>query len=150
MEYIVRFNTAGAIARMPKTRRTRERELIDGFIRVINGKYYHCDDYGSLMVRLEFIAGRNSSSELLADPENFVTITDNDGNEVQLPAQMYGFAQGYVDFDKALEPLRHGRVSVFIPFEDFYDARQANLFKGCYIEVILAGEPADASENKQS
>jgi hypothetical protein len=145
MEYIVQFNTANAIAKMPKKRRNWERQLIDNFIRTINGKRYACGDYDALRERLEFIAGHSSPPEMLADPENFVAALDSEGQKKTMPVMMYGIAQGYINIEKALEPLK-GRALVIIPFSSFYDMRQADLFKGCYIEVLLAGESTDAKE----
>lgn len=56
----------------------------------------------------------------------------------QMPS-VYGWAQGYLDIDKAIEELREtGKVR--INFSDCYDIRQSNYKKvtGCYMEITKA------------
>lgn len=138
MRYIVQFNCAGTIAKMPKKRRDWERQLIDDFTRAIHRKQYLCESREDLIRRLEFIAGSGGRGISWKDEENHVKLDSTAYDERVLPVQMYGIAQGYVNFEKILEPLDHGKVSIFIKFRDFYDIRQRCLFDGCYVEVIRA------------
>ena len=136
MKYVVRFNCAGAIAKMPQVRRDWERQLMDDFTRAIHNRQYLCGNREELINRLEFIAGSGGRGLSWEDEENHVKLDNTAYDEHILPVQMYGIAQGCVDFEKRLEPLNHGRVSVFIKFRDFYDIRQRCSFGGCYVEII--------------
>ena len=144
-KYVVMFNVAHAVSKMPKKRRNWEMQLVDDFLKAIKGKQYECDGAEALMERLHFIAGRTTPAGYDV-PENSVTIGANrDYGERIIPVKMYGFAQGYVDFKKTLAPImvdektmfETGRIMVTIPFERFYDLRQNRKpFKGCYVTVV--------------
>jgi len=140
MKYSVVFNCAGAIAKMPAKRRNWERQLIDDFTRAIHGKRYLCENRDELMCRLKFIAGRGEHGLSERDEDNRVTVANEAYGERDVPVQMYGFAQGYVDFEELLKLLDCGASFVFIRFNDFYDLRQRSYFGGCYIEIIPCGE----------
>jgi hypothetical protein len=144
MKYIVRFNTAGAIAKMPARRRDWESQLVDDFIRAVNGKQFVCANREKLIERLDFISGSSSSIE--SPEENYLHFeSDRYGKQI-VPMRMYGFAQGYVCIERVLAPLDHGKVLALIPFGNFYDIRQhgSRRFKGCYVEIIPTGEEVPA------
>lgn len=146
-KYVVGFNTSGAISKMPKTRRDWERQLVDDFLKAVNGKTYECENEESLMERLRFIAGRGVEQKFRDAPENFVVIgKDRDYGEREIPAAMYGWAQGYVDLEGALAPImllgdmvdnaEIEKASARIAFKRFYDSRQyTKQYEGCFVEV---------------
>ena len=141
-KYIVRFNTAKA--KTSTRRRDWERQIVDDFIRAINGRQYECDGYPALMDRLRFIAGR--ASKISADvAENHVWVNNKKyGGAKLIPVRAYGFAQGYVDLNGRMAALLVAELSegetaaTNIPLTHFYDIRQrgSKVFKGCYVEVI--------------
>jgi len=59
-KYVVMFNVAHAVSKMPKKRRNWEMQLVDDFLKAIKGKQYECDGAEALMERLHFIAGHTT------------------------------------------------------------------------------------------
>ena len=136
MNYIVRFNCAEAISKMPRKRRDWERQLVDDFLQAIHGIQYECGTREELIRRLGFIAGRGGHGIQWDDEKNHVKLDSPAYGERLVPAKLYGFAQGYVNFNHMVELLERGKTTVFVRFNDFYDIRQRPRFNGCYLEVI--------------
>jgi len=146
-KFIIMFNNAGAINKMPKTRRNWENQLLDDFLKAIHRMQYECDSKDALLERLRFIAGKNAPLKFYADPENFVTVGEGrDYGERKMSVSMYGFAQGHLNLNSVLAPIlplgdlvdtgEIRRATVIIPFKSFYDGRQnTKQLSGCYVEV---------------
>ena len=148
MKYIVMFNCARAIEKMPKKNFNRERQLLCDFIRAIHGKQYFCENHEELMSRLEFIAGRGDQNIAWYGKGNYVYLNSDTYGERVLPAAMYGQVQRCIDFENRLKHMDYDRAAIFIKFTDFYDAQQRRLFDGCYVEIIPIGEMKSHYENE--
>jgi len=135
--FVVFFNTAAA--KTKTRRRDWERQLMDDFVRAIHRRQYECGSLEELANRFGFIAhAPHDSSEYLRmtqDDANYVTLDSERYGTHKLPIAMYGIPQGYVSFSKILDSLRK-RPTYILPFDAFYDIRQRNDFKGCYVEII--------------
>lgn len=139
----ITFNTENFQSRK---RRDWEDQLRNDFAVAINGKEFICETDLDLENRLSFIAGtcfsdENENSSLTWDEyhnneENFFTLEDDRYNVQRLKYGMYGIPQGYLNFDKVLEQLK-GIGELQIPFSSFYDIRQGNFFKGCFVEIEI-------------
>lgn len=139
--YKVRFNTAGF---QNKNRRGWERQLMNDFAVAINGKEFECETDLDLKNRLSFIAGYGYSSEnkdqskvwdeYEHNENNYFDLTSKKYNTQRLRYGMYGIAQGYISIDNILEQVKK-KGYYKILFKNFYDIRQGNFFKGCFVEI---------------
>lgn len=111
-------------------RKDWENQLRNDFAVIINGKTYECNTEQDLKNRFEIIAGHTISN----DENDYFYLENERYNKQHLLYGMYGFAVGYVDFDKVLDEV-NTKDFISIPFGSFYDLRQGNFFKGCYIEI---------------
>jgi len=140
--YKIIFNTEKF---QDKKRRDWEHQLMNDFAIAINGKAFICETDLDLKNRLAFIAGnafsdKNEDLSVIWDEyhnneDNYFDLKNDRYNHQRLKYGMYGIAQGYVDFDEVLIKLGKENA-VEIPFNSFYDLRQGNFFKGCFIEII--------------
>lgn len=127
--YKVRFNTAEF---QNKNRRGWERQLMNDFAVAINGKEFECKTDLDLQNRIAFIAGYVCIGN--KDPNNFFKLESNKYGVQRLKYGMYGIPQGYISMDYILEQVKK-KEYYKIPFKSFYDIRQGNFFKGCYVEI---------------
>ena len=138
--YKVIFNTKEFES---KKRRSWENQLRNDFAVSINGKEFICKDESELYHRLSFIDNTwdNDSKygkypfEYFQTEDNFVILRSPIYYDRKLPLSMYGFALGYVDKEKVINTVNE-KGFISIPFSNFYDIRQGNFFKKCYIEII--------------
>lgn len=139
--YKIRFNTTNFSNR--NNRRHWEDQLKNDFAVAINGKEFECETEQDLSDRLCFIAGYcfyndediTRWSQYQKDNDNYINIKYRDGDvDYKLPYGVYGIAQGYIDIDKVINKVNETGFKA-IPFGDFYDLRQGNFFKGCFIEI---------------
>ena len=113
-----------------QNRRDWENQLSNDFAVAINGKEYICNTDEELEKRFNIISGSNKST----DDNDYFYLEKERYNKQYLQYAMYGFAQGYVSFDKVLNTIKtKGKIK--IPFSSFYDLRQGNFFKGCFVEI---------------
>jgi len=122
-----------------------EHQLMNDFAIAINGKAFICETDLDLKNKLAFIAGNAFSDknenlsatwdEYHNNEDNYFDLENDRYGHQRLKYGMYGIAQGYIDFDKILEQVK-GIGELQIPFSSFYDIRQGNFFKGCFIELI--------------
>ena len=126
--YKLTFNTSKFDNR--QNRRDWENQLRNDFAVAINGKKYECNTEEELRNRFKIIDGQ----EISIDPNDYFYLENERYNKQRLLYGMYGIAQGYVNFDKILEEVKEKGFSS-IPFGSFYDIRQGNFFKGCFIEI---------------
>lgn len=139
--YKITFNTENFNGRK---RKSWENQLMNDFAIAINGKEFTCDSDLELHNRLSFIAGTSFSDdnedssqvwdEYYHNEDNYFTLEDDRYNKQRLKYGVYGIAQGYVNFDKVLKRIKENGATE-IPFSSFYDIRQGNFFKGCFIEI---------------
>jgi hypothetical protein len=145
-KYKLRFNTA---AFPDRRRRDWEQQLMNDFAVALNGKEFLCDSKADLMNRLCFIAHvsfcytdrdpMDVHNEYNEDPDNFITIEHERYGSHRLAYAMYGIPMGYVDVKEVTKKVeREGYAK--IPFSRFYDIRQGNFFKNCFIEINRATE----------
>ena len=126
--YKVTFNTKNFESR--RNRRDWEDLLRNDFAVAINGKEFTCETDEDLENRFGIIAGHETS----IDDNDYFYLEDEKYNKQRLMYGMYGIPQGYVSFDKTLNTIK-AKGKIEIPFSSFYDIRQGNFFKGCYIEI---------------
>lgn len=126
--YKVTFNTRNFNNR--RNRRDWEDLLRNDFAVAIDGKSFECETVEDLYDRLSIIAGNKTST----NNDDYFYLEDERYNKQLLPYAMYGIAQGYVNLDKAIERVNNSG-SDSIPFGNFYDLRQGNFFKNCYVEI---------------
>lgn len=139
--YKVKFDTSNF---KDKKRKDWEDQLRNDFAIFINGKEFICKTELDLLNRLSFIAGNFYSEKnkdtlevwnsFENDKNNFFELTNNRYGTQRLKYGMYGIAQGYVDFDKVLEKVNEEK-EYLLPFNHFYDLRQGNFFKNCFIKI---------------
>lgn len=139
--YKVKFDTNNFVN---KKRRNWEDQLKNDFAAEINGKEFTCKSDLDLQNRFSFIAGTAYSDENKNQTEvwdkyendlnNFFELKNERYNTQRLRYGMYGIAQGYIDFSKILDKVKNnGRYT--IPFNMFYDLRQGDFFKGCFVVI---------------
>ena len=126
--YKITFNTSKFENK--QNRREWENQLRNDFAVAINGKEYICKDENELKKRFEIIAGHETST----NDEDYFYLQNERYNKQRLLYGMYGIACGYVSFDKTLEKIKSDG-NIIIPFGAFYDLRQGNFFKGCFVEI---------------
>lgn len=130
--YKIRFNTKEFKS---KRRRDWNNQLYDDFAVAINGTEFGCANRDEALDRLNFIAGTGSSIEQ-SRPENHIYLEHERYGKQFMPLRMAGIPQGYVDMSKRLDRAeQNGEES--IPFGAFYDLRQGNFFKGCFVEITV-------------
>jgi len=127
--YKIRFNTRDFHSR--RNRKRWEELLRNDFAVAINGKEFNCETELDLKKRLSFIAGHDIDNS----PENRFELEDERYGKIALPYIMYGIPMGYIDIDEVIKQVNSERF-IKIPFSSFYDLRQGNFFKGCYLEII--------------
>lgn len=131
--YKIRFNTENFEDR---NRRSWENQLNNDFAVAINGKEFIYNNRAEALDRLEFIAGRGSITIKTEDKENYIYLEHERYSKQFMLLKMPGFAQGYVNLQRVLdtaEQLGHYRI----PFNLFYDLRQGNFFKNCFVEITV-------------
>lgn len=126
--YKLKFNTRDFHNR--RNRKNWEDLLRNDFAVAINGKEFICKTETDLKKRLAFIAGNDVDNS----PENYFRLEDERYGTQILQYVMYGFACGYVNIDKVVEQINNDGF-VKIPFNNFYDLRQGDFFKNCYVEI---------------
>lgn len=130
--YIIKFNTQDFESR---NRRNWENQLYNDFIVAINGKEFICNNREKALDRLKFIAGTRSTIKQ-DKKENHIIMENEKYSKQFMPLKMCGIPQGYVNLEKALDRAEtEGKYS--IPFNSFYDLRQSNFFKKCFIEITI-------------
>ena len=138
--YVLMFNTAAAIEKMPNYRRDWHEQLIDDFIRAIHGKAYHLNNASELWYRFAFIIGKRLLTNVTES--DVVDLYDDSYGRRTEPVKLWDFPQGRVDFDAVLEKIKETGFCI-IPFRDFYSNQQTLLrkrFSGCYIEIFACDE----------
>ena len=143
--YKVRFNTTNFQSK--NNRRDWENQLKNDFAVAINGKEFECETELDLDNRLSFIMGgcydrqKNNDDDMKVwdqyehDENNYFELENERYNTQRLKYGMYRFALGYINKDKIIEEVNNKGFKS-IPFNNFYDLRQGNFFKGCFIEII--------------
>lgn len=128
--YTVSFNTNEFNSHK---RKSWEDQLRNDFAVAINGKEYICNTDDELEKRFEIISGHDIST----DENDYFYLENERYNKQRLVYGMYGFALGYVSFEKVMNTIKtEGKIE--IPFSSFYDLRQGNFFKGCFVEIHRA------------
>jgi len=137
----ITFNTENF---QSKKRRDWEDQLRNDFAVALNGKEFICDTELDLENRLSFIAGTcfsDKNEDLSAtwdeyhnNEDNYFDLENDRYNHQRLKYGMYGIPQGYVNFDEILKQVK-GIGELQMPFSSFYDIRQGNFFKGCFLEI---------------
>jgi hypothetical protein len=133
--YKVKFNTEKFKS---KGFKGWEQQLMNDFAVAINGKEFTCQTDLDLHNRLSFIHGSCYSSknkdmlnvwkEYEQNKDNYFELTYNRYGTQRLKYGMYGIPQGYVDNDQIINDVKSKKL-VSIPFNDFYDLRQKQLFQ---------------------
>lgn len=135
-KYIVRINTAGADTCC--NRRSWERQLIDDFIRAIDGKRFECNDADELAERIGFIFHTHNNMdryiELKNDVNNYVTLRNPMYGERVLPIALYGTFQNKVDFQEIYKTVEE-KFQHIIFFSHYYGKNQRHVFKNCFILI---------------
>jgi hypothetical protein len=145
--YKVVINTAG-LRKNKLRRKSWERRLAEDFASVIHGREFICENEEDLQNRIEFIAGKSSDTDahlrMASDAGNYVTLQTKEYGKHRLPIAMYGIAQGYVSCQRIIAHMRrHNRFT--LPFRAFYDLRQADWFRGCFVEIRKIGKKGGAA-----
>jgi len=130
--YKITFNTENF---NDKRRKSWENQLNNDFAVAINGVSFICDSREDALNRLGFIAGYETNINS-SDKENYFILEDERYSKQIMHYKMPGFAQGYVRLEKYLDRAEQEGESE-IPFNSFYDLRQGNFFKGCFIEITV-------------
>jgi hypothetical protein len=116
-------------------RRNWNDQIYNDFAVAINGIEYICDTKEDALSRMEFIYHGYSSS--IDFESNLITLEDPRYGKQIMKIALPGFALGYVDLEKAIEKAELEGINR-IPFGSFYDLRQGNFFKGCFIEISMS------------
>ena len=131
--YKVIFNCGAAIAKMPKRRRSREKQFMDDYTKAIHRRAYECEDQEALRKRMEYILGHTNQR---GETEDLVTVSHPSYGEKTLPVRLPGVPQGYYPWERIVFSMDCSQKPfVFLPFKQFYDMRQGVSFSGCYIEI---------------